>query len=59
MSCAWEETYQAVGVVAECHDCGERKPCTRFTALWREAETGYLDEFDICEECAEKKGKTQ
>ena len=48
--------YQSV-VLSECHDCGEKKECTRFTADDREAETGYVDEFDVCGECLAERGE--
>ena len=37
--------------VAECHDCGETRPCTRLTAPSAEFETGYIDQLDVCDEC--------
>ncbi len=39
----------------ECHDCGEKKTCTRITADTPCQETGYVDEIDLCGECFDKR----
>lgn len=50
MSLIWYETC----VEAECHDCGEKKVCTRITTE-PERETGYRDEVDLCGQCFDKR----
>jgi uncharacterized protein with PIN domain len=37
--------------VAECHECGESVLCEIVRADHPEAETGYVDEYAICEHC--------
>jgi hypothetical protein len=43
--------YNLSASVAECHDCGRTKNCTRMTAESVEPETGYRDEIDLCDDC--------
>jgi hypothetical protein len=50
MSLIWYQTC----VEAECHDCGERRSCTRVTSE-REHETGYIDEVELCADCMAKR----
>lgn len=37
--------------VTECHDCGETRMCEVVMADSPEPETGYRDEYVICEAC--------
>ncbi len=37
--------------VAECYECGETRVCEVLIAASPEAETGYVDEYAICEAC--------
>lgn len=37
--------------VAECYECGETLLCEVYVADSPESETGYVDEFAICESC--------
>ena len=47
--------YYETCVEYECHDCGEKRMCTRMTADRPCEETGYLDEIELCTECLQKR----
>jgi hypothetical protein len=47
--------YTASAVVAECYDCGLTKPCTRYTAMTPEHDTGYVVEYELCADCLDKR----
>lgn len=37
--------------ITECYECGETRLCEVLVADSAEAETGYRDEYAICESC--------
>jgi hypothetical protein len=37
--------------VTECYECGEKRLCEIVRADHPDAETGYIDEYALCEEC--------
>ncbi len=43
--------YIAPSKVTECYMCGETRECEIHIADHPEVETGYVDEYAICEEC--------
>jgi hypothetical protein len=41
--------------IAECYRCGRTEVlCSTYVAETREYETGYVDEYHLCEECDEQ-----
>lgn len=48
--------YSVPAKVTECHDCGETRMC-EVVVSDPEPETGYVDEYALCEAC--KNGDTK
>lgn len=43
--------HRASDKLTDCYYCGERVWCQVFVADWAEAETGYVDEIVVCDNC--------
>ena len=44
-------TYYQRNEIAECYECGEKCVCEVHIAEQPDPETGYIDEWAICEHC--------